>query len=186
MKHQGQLLAAAFALLLPTAALGQGTVVFANYGGGVNAPVRFTCGGFVEPTNYWVTPTGTFPVSYVADLYVGPAGATDRSAFTPLGLRIPFKRQGYFLGGTQTIPWKAPFETVALMVGVLETNLWNDLAGLSQPIDVRLGGGMYFPAPLAGLQPFGAGPLSCWPEPSSVSVFTLGGLLLGRRWRRRT
>lgn len=175
------------ALLLAEAhwSYGQGTVNFSNrFGNFVDAPVSYTCGGFVQPVTYMPTREGSLALTLFADIYWVPSGASSNH-FEPLGLRIPFYTNGYFFGGTQTIPGYQG-QSVLIRVAVVETQYFNTLIGLSLPVEVRLGGGMIAPANLIGLQPFLAGPLTCVPEANGTVLMGIGAVLFGISLRRKS
>src|SRR5436190_11265984 len=97
--------------LFSLAAYGQGTVLFQNFGGGLNAP------NFLDD--------GTTKVSgpqYMAELFAGPTAASlSLIATTPF---LSGAQAGYFLGGVQKIPTVRGGGTAFVMIGV-----WNFNAG---------------------------------------------------------
>jgi len=70
----------------------QGTLNFANYGAGVDAPVINWDGTRLAG---WL---------FVADLWWAPGLVTDPKQLIELGQPVVFLTNGYFLGGTRTIP----------------------------------------------------------------------------------
>ena len=157
------------AALFVAASLGanaQGTVSFANVGGGVNAPVS--------------GPDGLLGAGFTAQLQLADG--------TNVGDPAPFLANGLFSGGARTIDGVAGGSTADLQVFV--SNADGSVTGTSSVITVTLGGGGVPPAPpagLTGLSAFtlsaGAGPVDPIPEPSTIALAILGGaaLLFGRR-----
>src|SRR6266403_5272017 len=96
---------------LGLAAYAQGTVTFANVGGGVNAPVFLSDGT-----------TKASGSQYMAALLAGPSATSlAQIATTPF---LSGAQAGYFLGGTQTIPTVAGGGTAMVLIEV-----WNTTAG---------------------------------------------------------
>ena len=163
-------------------ALGQGTVIFANGAAGVNAPVR-------DAWYPWGTGVLLTGPRFAADLLVGAAGINDPWYLQPCGFVVPFSTgldAGYFFGGVQTIPGTGAEQTVSLAVGVWDTALgptfsaarssWGLAWGYSNPIQVRLGGGIMPPPAMVGLHPF-----RLWtpiPEPPVAWLTAIGCLSL--------
>ncbi len=105
----------------------QGTVSFANIGGGVNAPVT--------------GPDGLLGAGWIAQLCFEDE--------TPIGEPTPFLANGLFSGGQRTVPGFQPGETVELVVKA------QDSTGLfsikSSPFSVVLGGGSLPPAAMTNM-----------------------------------
>src|SRR5688572_10783867 len=83
---------------LTSATFAQGTLIFANLAGGVNARV----------TNV-ATGAGITSPAYLADLYFSTTTSTSTDALQAAGFNVPFSTTtagggGYFLGGTRTVP----------------------------------------------------------------------------------
>lgn len=159
-----KVLLAALFVAASVGASAQGTVNFANVGGGVNAPVS--------------GPDGLLGAGFTAQLQLADG--------TPVGAPAPFLANGLFSGGARTIAGVAGGSTADLQVAAMNAD--GSIAGTSGVFSVSLGGGGTPPAPpaaLAGLTAFtiGAGNVDPIPEPSTVILALLGGaaLLLRRR-----
>ena len=185
---------------LSVAAWGQGTLTFANFGGGVNAPVFQ-----VDGTTRLIGP------SFQAILLAGPT----QTSLVPVTSQTPFltgTQAGYFDGGTVTIPTVAPggtafveiiawdstlggtttgatygqaysaFHQVGGMGNVWGASFYNYPSGVETPLGVVTGGGGNPPASLTGLTAFTLAAVV--PEPSSLSVAALATAAL-MTFRRR-
>jgi hypothetical protein len=162
-------------------ALAQGTLSFANFGGGANAPIFDTDG---------TTKLGN---TFQADLYWAPGIVPDSSLLAPLRQPATFRGSGYFIGGVRTIPGQEGGATITAQVRV-----WNSAYGSSweqarfipgSPTGesllflVVLTSLPYTPASLTGLQSFSLRNdcLSCsqpWPVAVTVQSSGPNGLLL--------
>ncbi len=158
-----KLLLAALCVAATLSASAQGTVSFANVGGGVNAPVS--------------GPDGLLGAGFDAQLQLADG--------TNVGDPAPFLANGLFSGGARTIDGVAGGSTADLQVAVLQGG---SVVGTSDVITVTLGGAGTPPAPpaaLSGLSAFtiGAGgdPI---PEPSTVLLALVGGAALLFRRRK--
>lgn len=112
----------------------QGTVNFANVGGGVNAPVSRSDG------------------LLVGDGYFAQLQLVDG---TNVGDPAPFLGDGLFADGPRTIDGVEGGATVDLQIAVSDSD--GSVAGVSEVISVILGGGGTPPSPpvaLTGLRPF--------------------------------
>ena len=161
-----KLLLAALCVAATLSASAQGTVSFANVGGGVNAPVT--------------GPDGLLGAGFTAQLQLADG--------TNVGDPAPFLANGLFSGGARTIDGVAGGSSVALQVAV--SNADGTITGTSNVINVTLGGGGTPPAPpaaLSGLTAFdvvgGAAP-PVIPEPSTVLLALVGGAALLFRRRK--
>jgi hypothetical protein len=163
------------------AAYAQGTVTFANIGGGVNAPVFLNDG---------TTKAGA---GYTAALLAGPnATSLTQIATTSLLSSSP----GYFLGGTQTIPTVAGGGTADILIEVYANtyssfqlaktagmagaaNAWG-WSGNGTPFTVTVGNPNAtppgVPANLTGLTSFKLN--TGVPEPSTFALAGLGAAAL--------
>lgn len=177
-----KLLIIASCLGLTSAAFAQGTLVFANLAGGVNAPI----------TNAATGARITSPL-YLADLYFSTATGTSTAGLQAAGFNVPFSTTtsggggGYFLGGTRSV-------TGATAGIIAQVRVWNSQAGstfeaaraagvdwgVSGTILVTLAIPPATPPPLTGLQPF---TVNIIPEPSTFALAGLGAaaLLIFRR-----
>jgi hypothetical protein len=166
------------------ATMAQGTVNFANYASGVNAPISDSQGNLLDS-------------SYLVQLYAG----TTQGSLSPVGSAIHISStagaEGYFMGGTvdtglpgQSSAWLA----VAAWSGSVASY---DLAksstsagveyGMSPEFQLTLGGPgasgpPATPANLSGLQSFST--TVAIPEPSVLALGFLGAGLLFLRRRR--
>lgn len=160
-------------MLAAVGAYAQGTVNFANVGGGaagsVNAPVTNSVSGARLDGATWV-----------AQLYAG----TSAGSLTPQGATANFltgAQIGYFTGGQRTITGIAGGAQA-----VLQVRAWNIAAGStyelaaanpagiigsSSPITITLGTPPATPPNMVGLTSFGVAPI---PEPSSIALGLLG------------
>ncbi|MHB8519340.1 MAG: LamG-like jellyroll fold domain-containing protein [Limisphaerales bacterium] len=86
-----------------------GTVVFANLGGGVNAPIYD-----VDGVTTLASP------AFLAQLYAGAAA----NALVAISPAVPFATQGYFLGGVRSIP-DVPAGTLAYV----QVRVWESVKG---------------------------------------------------------
>jgi hypothetical protein len=151
----------------------QGTINFANAGGGVNAPF-FDIDGVTRFAGD----------EFQAQLYYGPEGG-GLGSLTPVGDPTPFLTgdgAGYFNGGVITLADIAPGAAADFQV-----RAWQTLGGTLTSYDAAVAGGAKFgqspvfttvtggpppnpPAALVGLQ---------WiPEPSTYAFLALGGALM--------
>lgn len=161
-----KVLLAALFVAASVGASAQGTVNFANVGGGVNAPVS--------------GPDGLLGAGFTAQLQLADG--------TAVGDPAPFLANGLFSGGARTIAGVAGGSSADLQVVAMNAD--GSITGTSGVFSVSLGGGGTPPAPpaaLAGLTAFsvagGGGVVDPIPEPSTVILALLGGaaLLLRRR-----
>lgn len=157
-------------------AFAQGSVQFANVGGGVNAPV--TQGG---------TGVGS---DFMAQLYAG----ADAGSLAAVGSPAAFVGNGYFSGGVVNVPGIAPGAT-----GTFQVRAWNSAAGASYSaaaanpsgivgesnvFTVQTGGAGQPPGPpasLTGLQGFEVVPV---PEPTTIALGLIGAAALFLRRRK--
>lgn len=166
-------------------AMAQGQLNFANFGSGANQVIYNTDG---------VTKLGT---GFSADLYWGPAGTTDSTVLTALGMPASFSgTSGYFLGGSRTIAGQTG--TIVGQVRVWDTADGNSYAaalaaGRAGSATALIGESVLFnitltqppttPNTLTGLNghPFNVHPVV--PEPSTLALAGLGlaGMLVLRR-----
>ena len=168
-------------VLAGLSAWAQGTVNFANFAAGVDAPVTISATG--------VRVTGP---AYASQLFFGPTTAGNNiSAYTPVAGTVNFQSgagAGYFLGGNKVIPGFGTGASVKLIVAAFSTANGADYlsaratgtTGISLPVTVSLGGGVVAPPNMTGLAGFGVAPV---PEPSTIALGVLGAaaLLLRRR-----
>src|SRR3974390_1791863 len=144
----------------------QGTLIFANFGGGVDAPV----------TNWDGTKLAGY--YFMADLWWAPGIVTDSTLLVGVGEPAVFSGNGYFLGGTRTIPG-----TVGGTIITVQVRTWANAPecvwdcdsphfqhGQSTLIQVTLTPAPYPPVSLTGLAPFGISP----PTTRSSPRFTVG------------
>ena len=158
-----KLLLAALCVAATLSASAQGTVSFANVGGGVNAPVSDADGNLLG-------------AGFSAQLQLADG--------TNVGAPAPFLANGLFSGGSRTIDGVASGSSADLQVAVLDGT--GSVVGTSSSFAVTLGGGGVPPAPpssLGGLTAFAIGAAPAIPEPSTIVLAILGGaaLLLRRR-----
>lgn len=152
-------------------ALAQGALNFANYGGGVNAPVTDLGGTH-----------GLNGPGFVADLYWTKGSVLD---LAPLGQPAPFWTNGIFAGGERIIPGAAAGETITVQVRIWDVAdspfwtpglLYSSTAWVAEsaPFSITLTSAPDPPALLTGLQPFKVGfCLSCpFPPQPSLRVAT--------------
>jgi|SaaInl7_100m_RNA_FD_contig_101_514929_length_1209_multi_62_in_0_out_0_2 hypothetical protein len=160
------LLLAALCVAATLSASAQGTVNFANIGGGVNAPVT--------------GPDGLLGAGFTAQLQLADG--------TNVGDPANFLANGLFSGGTRTVAGVAGGSAANLQVFV--SNADGSISGTSGQITVTLANPNAVPVPetpaaLAGLSAFNAvgGAGNVIPEPSTIALALLGGaaLLLRRR-----
>jgi hypothetical protein len=148
------------------AAQAQGTVQFANVGGGVNNAVIGADGAPVG-----AGATVLLFVSDTAPTAIDPAGAVGTASILANGL---------FSGGGVTLPNVAAGSTVSLVIGVTGTGGPDLYAGPFSNATGGVGSPPSTPAFLTGLNDAVWTPV---PEPSTIALGILGaGLLL---WRRR-
>lgn len=160
-------LVAALLALATVGAYAQGTVNFANVGGGVNAPVS--------------GPNGLLGAGFSAQLYAGASA----DSLAAVGAPANFLANGLFSGGARTITGVAGGATAWIRVDAMSAD--GSLTGSSNVFSVTAGGAGTPPSPpssLTGLQSFSvsaAGPVI--PEPSTVALALLGGIafLFARR-----
>jgi hypothetical protein len=177
-----RLLVSASALLVLTNLMAQGTVNFANAGGGVNAPF-FDLDG----TTRLAGP------EYMAQLFAGPSA----DSLAPVGAPATFLTgggAGYFNGGVIAVPSVAPGE-----VGWFQVGVWQTLGGTIPSYTAALAAGAYYgqsavfatltggvgsppspPMALVGLQSF-----ALIPEPSTWALLAFGTALFTLRALRR-
>lgn len=179
-----RLLLIAACIVATVGALAQGTVNFVNKvaGGVLDAPVFNTDGT-----------TKLSGADYLAQLYAG----TSASSLTAVGSSFAFKANGYFNGGSVTVPGIA-----GATVATLQVRAWaaaggatyeaavgaGKAAGMSETFTVTLGNPSgtppTVPADMVGMKSFsltgGGGPV---PEPTTIALGALaaGALLLFRR-----
>ena len=108
----------------------QGTVNFANIGGGVNAPVS--------------GPDGLLGAGFIAQLQLADG--------TNVGEPAPFLANGLFAGGTRVIEGVDGGSNVELLVWA--SNVAGSISGYSHVFTVMLGAGGTPPAFLTGLESF--------------------------------
>ena len=164
----------------------QGQLIFANFGGGANAPVYDTDGV-----------TKLAGSAFAADLYWAPGVVTDSTVLTALGAPANFVASGYFLGGSRTIPGQPGGSTITGQVriwGTADGGTWESVWASGSPT-ARLGASILFqitltelpipPNTLTGLNGhfFGFWPPIGIPEPSTFEVAGLGlaAILMLRR-----
>lgn len=143
----------------------QGTLIFANFGGGVDAPV----------TNWDGTKLAGY--YFMADLWWAPGIVTDRTLLVALGAPAVFGGDGFFLGGTRTIPGVVGGTVITVQVRVWDNApecVWDCDSpifqhGESTLIQVTLTQVPYPPVSLTGLAPFGISP----PTTRSAPRFTV-------------
>jgi PEP-CTERM motif len=175
---------------------GQGTLSFNTIGAGVNAPVTATCGD-----------TRLSGTQFFAQLYWGTVGIPTGALISVTNPPATFGTgafAGYIVtasgGGNRVLPVPAGTE-VTVQVRVWDRALgasyeeafavWisgppNLLLGRSPTITVTLTTAPDPPAPLAGLPPWCVGCLDpCVPEPTSIALLMLGGVVLLWRHRRK-
>jgi hypothetical protein len=143
--------------------LAQGTVNFANGAAGVDAPVWLDRQGQALSGESWR-----------AELFLIMTDGVKkriRDATPFVNDRIP----GYFMGGLTVVPEVAPGRAVTLEVRVF--NLDETYEGISNPINVVLGGDKFPPSNLVGLRSWIVAPST--PQLSVLS--TDGSLIL--RWK---
>lgn len=161
-----KLLLAALCVAATLSASAQGTVSFANVGGGVNAPVS--------------GPDGLLGAGFSAQLQLADG--------TNVGAPAPFLANGLFSGGSRTIAGVASGAQATLQVAVLDAG--GATIGTSDSFTVTLGGGGVPPSPpasLTGLAAFTAGGgavVDPIPEPSTIALAILGGAALLFRRRK--
>jgi len=170
-------------MLVKIPARGQGTVLFANLGPGVDAPVTNAAGHRIIG-----------PAPYVADLFWSSDTNAPVDSLSGVGFNVPFSTStlsggGYFIGATRTVPSTQWF---LAQVRVWDASQGGSYAqardhggefGSSNPILIFPG----FPpgpaTPLVGLQGFQLGRI---PEPSAAGLAFIGvaALWLFRRARK--
>jgi len=161
-----KLLLAALCVAATLSASAQGTVSFANVGGGVNAPVT--------------GPDGLLGAGFTAQLQLADG--------TNVGDPAPFLANGLFSGGARTIDGVAGGSSADLQVSV--SNADGSITGVSGVISVTLGGGGTPPAPPAALSGLSAFEVTAGavtpviPEPSTVLLALVGGAALLFRRRK--
>ena len=179
-------LAVCLAVAITPAAMGQGTVNFANrvVSAGIDAPV-FSCDG--------ITPVGD---SFVAQLWAG----ADANSLAPVGAAVEFislygRGTGYFVGGsreilgippggaawTQVRVWDRRFPDFGSAVATGGLGVWgtSNLLRLAATGDPTASPPA-LPVNLVGLTDFS---VFCMPEPTTLALLGLGALgpLLRRR-----
>ena len=180
----------AIALSGVTGAHAQGTVNFANFAAGVNAPALWERQA-PPPINY-VYGRLAGP-DYAAQLYyAAPGTGSNIDSYTPLAGVVPLQSgvgEGYFMGRSTTIPGFGQGMPISIIVAIFSTLRGPDYAtsrdnggtgGFSNPVNVTLGGGVTPPPNLVGLQSV-AVPV---PEPTAMTFLVTGGLLM--LWARAT
>ena len=133
-----------------TVSMGQGTLIFANFGGGVNAPITSWDGKFAGS-------------DFMADLWLAPGMVTDSAQLVELGRPASFSGQGIFLGGVQKIPEAAGGTVITAQVRAWHTTpecVWCCCdepfqLGASDLFQVILASDPSPPVFLTGLLPFG-------------------------------
>jgi hypothetical protein len=184
--------------------LAQGTLNFANVGGGVNAPVTNLPIYFPNPGSPGWQVAGPFaPASgsaFLAQLYVGPFGTTDWSLLTTNGVSgapAPFltgNAAGYFTGNTRTISGYPGGSTITAQVRVWHAPggaSWEQAGvynrGESVLIQVTLAAPPSVPSSLIGLQPVYLYNVVSVPEPSAIMLLglALSSLFFWPKLRRR-
>jgi|SRR6185369_2310365 hypothetical protein len=165
-------------LAMTSGAFAQGTLVFANLAGGVNAPITNSLGQrIVGPNNLLI------------DLYYSTTVGAATDTFIPGGFNVPFSTTtaggggGYFLGGTRTI--NGASGTIVAQVRVWDSTkggTFNILGewGASSPFSLTLTVPPASPAAMTGLSSFG----TIIPEPSTFALAGLGAALLIFRRRK--
>lgn len=168
-------------VLASLTAWAQGTVNFANFAAGVDAPVVNSATGLRVQGP-----------AFASQLFFGPTTAGNNiNSYTPVAGVVNFQTgagAGYFLGGNKVIPTFGTGSSVKLIVAAFSTANGADYlsaratgtTGFSLPVTVALGGGTVPPPNLTGLQGFSVAPI---PEPSTIALGALGAaaLLLRRR-----
>jgi hypothetical protein len=165
-------------------AFAQGTLIFGNANAQVNAPIWETA---------ITTGTKLSGTAWIAQLWYGPAGATEGSLIahpTTATFSTTAAQAGYFFGGARTI------DTIAGgAAAVVQVRVWNAAAGSTwaaaqaSPLGITGASGLFSinltvppttPANLVGLTSFAVVPV---PEPSSFALAGLGAaaLLIFRR-----
>ena len=161
----------------------QGQLIFANFGGGANAPAYDTDGT-----------TKLAGSAFAADLYWAPGVVTDSPVLTALGQPASFVTSGYFLGGTRMIPGQPGGATITGQVRIWDTadgGTWESVWTSGSPT-ARLGASVLFqitlaeppmpPSSLTGLNGnfFGLWPPIAISESSTLAVTGVGlaGILM--------
>jgi hypothetical protein len=165
------------AIATTAGAMAQGTVTFANIGGGVNAPVTVAATGAAVGTDF------------MAQLYAGASA----SSLAAVGSPVAFVGNGFFTGGTVTVPTVAPGAT-----GSFQVRAWRSadgasydaavaaagVVGQSGTFPVATGGAGQPPGPpasLTGLTAFTVAPI---PEPTTIALGLIGAAALFLRRRK--
>lgn len=155
----------------------QGTLNFSNLGVGLDAPV----------TNWDGTPlAGSM---FAADLWWAPGYVTDSQQLIELGAPAVFFAEGYFLGGTRTIPGTMGGSVVTLQVRALggvagcppfawdcDSSVFQE--GDSALMQVTLTSPPDPPASLKGLTPFGISPPTTRSAPRCIVNSVVGNRLV--------
>jgi hypothetical protein len=157
----------------PVSMIAQGEVAFV------------TANGRLDPVNARVTFEDGTPVGsdFTGQLYGGPAG-TPSGSLQPLFPTYVFQPNGYIDGGQVPVPGVEPGDFGTLMLRAYNGISWETslVRGESDPIIIQLSGGALPPAYMVGLQGF---TVHAVPEPSSVAIMTMLGVILITFRRRK-
>lgn len=125
--------------LSPTVTLGQGMLNFSNRGNGVDAPVYD-----------WDGTTKLFGPTFAADLFWAPGIVSDSTELVALGQPAVFATNGYFFGGTRSIPGQQAGATVTLQVRVWDVPHGSSWLQVATTYGGRIGESLLFQGTLAG------------------------------------
>jgi hypothetical protein len=143
----------------------------------IDAPVSYPDGARVGP-------------EFIGQLFAGPAG-TPVSALAPL---LPVEHfgffpdqpqfNGYIFGGIVMIPNVEGNQFATIVLRAYNSDSWetSSYRGESEPITIRLGTPSGTASELIGLEGFNVQPV---PEPSTLMIALIGGLLLLKRARAK-
>ena len=173
-----KLLLMAGLLATTSAAFAQGTLVFANLAGGVNAPITNSAGGRIIG--------GAAGPNFVADLFFSTTLTSSSDQLTAAGFNQAFSTTtagggGYFLGGTKTLTGTTGAIEAQVRVWDLSKGA-TYAAALANNGEVGHSGLFTFsltippsaPAPMVGLTGFH----TVIPEPSTFALAGLGAAAL--------
>ena len=159
----------------------EGTLIFANLGSGVDAPV----------TNWNGTPlAGSM---FAADLWWAPGIVTDPNMLVELQQPAVFYSDGYFLGGTRKIPGTSSGTVITVQVRVFggapgcPPFCWDCYCptfqqGESDLIPLSLAAPPAPPGGLTGLSSFGLSPPTTYSAPQFI-LNTIAGTKLVLGWQ---
>ena len=166
-----KLIIALAALIVTSAAYGQGQVTFNNrVTGTVDAKILLPGGAGVAG-------------GFTAQLYGGPVGGT-LAALTPITDFRTGAAAGYVNSVDVNVPTVAPGATATLQVWVYETGktyATSLTSGKSATFNVALGGGTLPPANIVGFTSF---TLTTIPEPTTIALGLLGLAMVFFRRRK--